>query len=109
MMLALLYFVVDVLGRKKWSLFARIYGSNAIAAYLVAEVLSDFLDWEWGGAAPGGAGASGGGSIHEWTIKELLQTGISPELLSFGWALAFCALCFIPIYVLYRKKIFLKI
>lgn len=98
MMLALLYFVVDVLGRKKWSLFARIYGSNAIAAYLAAEVLSDLLDWEWGG-----------GSIHDWTIKELLLTGISPELLSFVWALAFCALCFIPIYVLYRKKIFLKI
>jgi predicted acyltransferase len=102
MILASLYFVVDVLGYKRWARFAMIYGSNAIAAYLVAEVFSDLLVVRWGGKEHGI-------SINEWIIKELLPTGVSPELLSFIWALAFCLLCFIPIYVLYRKKIFLKI
>ena len=102
MILASLYFLVDVLGHRRGWKFAMIYGSNAIAAYLVAEVFSDLLVYRWGGREQGK-------SINDWVIEKLLPTGISPELLSFIWALAFCALCFIPIYVLYRKKIFLKI
>ncbi len=76
--------------------------TNAIAAYLVAEVLDDLLIVRW-------TGRENGKSIQEWAMGKLLTTGISPELLSFVWALAFWALCFIPIYILYRKKIFLKI
>ena len=102
MILASLYFLVDVLGYKRGWAFATIYGSNAIAAYLVAEVLDDLLIVRW-------TGRENGKSIQEWAIGKLLTTGISPELLSFVWALAFCALCFILIYILYRKKIFLKI
>lgn len=102
MILASLYFLVDVLGYQRGWKFAMIYGSNAIAAYLVAEFFSDLLVLRWGGRAHGL-------SINEWVIRKLLPTGISPELLSLIWALAFCLLCFIPIYILYRKKIFLKI
>ncbi len=102
MILASLYYLADMLGYRRGWKFAMIYGSNAIAAYLVAEVFSDLLVVRWGGR-------DHGQSINEWVIEKLLRTGISPELLSFIWALAFCALCFIPVYMLYRKKIFLKI
>jgi predicted acyltransferase len=102
MILASLYFLVDVLGYKRGWKFAMVYGSNAIAAYLVAEVFSDLLVVRWGGREQGR-------SITEWLISHLVPSGISPELLSFLYALAFCVLCFIPIYILYRKKIFLKI
>ncbi|MDP4211345.1 MAG: heparan-alpha-glucosaminide N-acetyltransferase domain-containing protein [Bacteroidota bacterium] len=102
MILASLYYLVDVLGYQRGWKFAMIYGSNAIAAYLVAEVVDDLLVLRW-------SGREHGKSMQEWAIERLLTTGISPELLSFLWALAFCALCFIPIYFLYRKKIFLKI
>jgi len=102
MILASLYFITDVLGyRRGWS-FAMIYGSNAIAAYLVAEVFSDLLVVRWTDRAHGT-------SINEWVMEKLQLLGLPVELVSLAWALAFCALCFIPIYILYRKKIFLKI
>jgi predicted acyltransferase len=102
MILAALIFLVDILGYRRWAKFAIIFGSNAIAAYLTAEVFSDLLVVRW-------HGRDHGQSINEWMMEKILPTGISPELLSFIWALAFCLLCFIPIYILYKKKIFLKI
>jgi len=102
MILASLIFLVDILGYQRWSKFFMIFGSNAIAAYLTAEIFSDLLVVRW-------HGRDHGQSINEWMMGKILPTGISPELLSFIWALAFCGLCFIPIYILYKKKIFLKI
>lgn len=102
MLLASLYYLIDILGYKKFTGWALIFGSNAIAAYLTAEFFSDILLFKWGGRQTGA-------NINEWIIGKLLPSGISPELLSFAWALAFTALCFVPIYVLYRKKIFLKL
>ena len=101
MILASLYFVVDILGYKKWGRFAMIFGSNAIAAYLVADVFSDLLFLKWGGKT--------GVSVNQVIINAVLPSGIPPEIISLTWALSFCLLCFIPVYILYKKKIFLKI
>ncbi|HWK07442.1 MAG TPA: heparan-alpha-glucosaminide N-acetyltransferase domain-containing protein [Puia sp.] len=102
MILASLYFIVDLLGYKRWSKWALVFGSNAITAYLVAEAFGDLLTIHWGDRQKGFC-------LQEWIIGKMLPTGISPELLSLLWALAFCSLCFIPIYYLYHKKISLKI
>lgn len=102
MLLASLYFLVDIQGYKKFTNWALIFGSNAIAAYLVAEFVSDILVFKWGGREKGT-------SANDWIIAKLLPSGISPELLSFAWALAFTTICFVPIYILYKKKIFLKL
>ena len=101
MILASLYFIVDILGYKKWGRFAMIYGSNAIAAYLVADVFSDLLFLKWGG--------KNGVSANQVIINAVLPSGIPQEIISLAWAISFCLLCFIPIYILYKKKIFLKI
>lgn len=101
MILASLYFIVDVLGYKKWAKFPMIYGSNAIAAYLVADVFSDLLFLKWGGKT--------GVSANQVIINAVLPSGIPPEIISLTWALSFCGLCFVPVYILYKKKIFLKI
>ncbi|HEY4208974.1 MAG TPA: heparan-alpha-glucosaminide N-acetyltransferase domain-containing protein [Puia sp.] len=102
MILASLYFIVDVLGYKKWAQWAVVFGSNALTAYLVAEVFDDLLRPRWGNRQTGF-------SPLEWIMGKILQTGLPPEIISLLWALTFCCLCFIPVYVLYRKKIFLKI
>lgn len=102
MLFASLYFIIDVLQYKNWCEWARAYGSNAITAYLIAELFSDLLTVRWGNRQTGF-------SVNEWVMGRLLSSGISPELLSLLWALAFCALCYIPVYILFRKKIFLKI
>jgi len=101
MILASLYFIVDILGYKKWGTFAMIYGSNAIAAYLIADIFSDLLFLKWGG--------KNGVSANQVIINAVLPTGIPQEIISLIWALTFCLLCFVPVYILYKKKIFLKI
>ena len=101
MILATLYFIVDVLGYRKWASFFKIYGSNAIAAYLIADLSSDFLFFKWGGPQ--------GTSINMAVINAITPSNIPLEIISLTWAVSFCLLCFIPIYIFYRKKIFLKI
>ncbi len=101
MILASLYFLVDVLGYKKWATFGMIYGSNAIAAYLVADIFSDLLFLKWGG--------KNGVSANNIIINAVTPSGIPLEIISLAWAISFCLLCFIPIYILYKKKIFLRI
>jgi predicted acyltransferase len=101
MILASLYFFVDVLGYKRWAKFGMIYGSNAIAAYLVADVFSDLLFLKWTG--------KNGLSANNIIINAVTPSGIPLEIISLIWAISFCLLCFIPIYFLYKKKIFLRI
>jgi predicted acyltransferase len=102
MILASLYFLVDILGRQKSLGWARAFGANAIAAYLVAEVLGDILTFRPGDHEHGT-------SITDWIMNHIVAAGCNPEIASLLWAILFTALCFIPIRQLYRKKIFLKI
>jgi predicted acyltransferase len=102
MILAGLYFLVDVLGIKKWAAFARVFGSNAIAAYLVSEFFYDIIYFKPGGVH--------GTSLNDIIIRAVVpSSGLSLEMISLIWAVLYCILCFIPVYILYKKKIFLKI
>jgi predicted acyltransferase len=101
MILASLYFLVDFSGLKKGTTWALVFGSNAIAAYLISEFFYNIIYFKIGGVH--------GTSLNDVVMKAVLPSGLSPELLSFIWALLYCVLCFIPVYVLYKKKIFLKI
>ncbi len=101
MILASLYFLVDMLGVKKWATFAKVFGSNAIAAYLVSEFIYDIIYFKVGGIH--------GTSLNDIIIRAVIPSGLSLEMISFIWALLYVVLCFIPVYILYKKKIFLKI
>jgi predicted acyltransferase len=101
MILASLYFLVDVLGVKKWGTFAKVFGSNAIAAYLVSEFFYDIIYFKVGGVH--------GTSLNDIIINSVTPSALSLEMISFIWAVLYCILCFIPVYILYKKKIFLKI
>lgn len=101
MILAFLYFLVDILGYTKWAKPFVVFGSNAIAAYLASEIFYDLIYYKLGGES--------GQSLNDIIIQAILPTGISPELLSMLWALAYVGLCYIPVYWMYNKKIFLKI
>ncbi len=101
MILAALYFLVDMLGVKKWAMFAKVFGSNAIAAYLVSEFIYDIVYFKVGGVH--------GTSLNDLIIRAVIPCGLSLEMISLIWALLYVVLCFIPVYILYKKKIFLKI
>jgi predicted acyltransferase len=98
MTLGFFIWIVDILGKKGWTSFGVIYGSNAISIYVFAGMLPALTGLKWGG----------GESIRSLFFGSL-SGFMDPGLASFLWALLFCMICFIPAYILFRKKIFIKV
>jgi len=80
-----------------------VFGSNAIAAYMVSELLPGFLELF--------PFTSNGHRLYalDWTRIHVFGLIPNPGWAAFGYSFSFMAMCFIPVWVLYRKKIFLKV
>lgn len=100
--LAVCYWAIEIRQWKRgWTFPWIVFGSNAIAAYVFSELLAPTL---W--AFKFGAEHRSIGQIVYANVFALI-----PDL-AFGallYSLAFVAVCFLPVLVLYRKKIFIKI
>lgn len=89
--LAICYWVIDVkLHRGWWSRPFLIFGSNAIAAYVVSEVLGGTFRWK--------------DRIFQHTFAFIKPPGFASLL----YSLAIVGVCFLPVWWMYRKRIFLK-
>src|SRR5690606_35220517 len=90
LLLGALYFIVDVRGYKKGVHTGVIFGANAIAVYVLADVLALFFyRLEFAGLP-----------LNELAVNQLVQAGMQPELASWLYALFFVAINFIPAYIL---------
>ncbi len=110
--LALLYWLLDVRQAQTRSKLVaaliwpwRVFGSNAIAAYTVSVVFIKALIDIHVGTQPNGRPLAAMG----WVYRNVFARNGSTELTSHGFALAFTILCFLPIWLLWRKRIFLKV
>lgn len=91
--------LVDFLGHTRWTFVGRVYGANAITSYVLAGMLTVvFYGMRIGGA-----------SLNEWFMNGMTTAGTAPELASFLYALIYMLIIFVPVLVLYRRKIFIKI
>lgn len=97
--LAALMVIVDLKGYIRLFRPFLVFGSNAIAVYVLAGVV-DFLFW---GIRFGETGIKG----H--FMEMLTSAGIAANFASLMYALFYTSLIFIPALVLYRKKIFIKL
>ncbi|HEX4284334.1 MAG TPA: heparan-alpha-glucosaminide N-acetyltransferase domain-containing protein [Terracidiphilus sp.] len=89
--------------RKGWTFPWIVFGSNAIAAYMFSELLPGLLD---------AVRISEGTGRHElnFVIFEHTFAHIpDPHWAAFAYSVSFTAFCFLPVWILYRKKIFLKV
>lgn len=93
------YFLVDILGKKKGTSIGIIFGANAISVYVLADVLSlVFYGFEIGGQ-----------SLNAHFLDLFTGIGLSVKLVSMLYAILFVMINFIPAYILYKKKIFIKL
>lgn len=99
MLLGALYFLVDVLGYRNGTAPGIVFGANAIAVYVMADVLALFFYRLKFGGLP----------LNELAVGELIKLGVQPELASLLYALFFVAVNYIPAYWLYQRKIFIKL
>jgi predicted acyltransferase len=107
---ALAYWAVEVKGWGKADSPTRkivwpwlVFGSNAIAAYMVSELIpgiNDFFHVNSGGQEMSPLG---------WARVHIF--GLIPDRgwACFAYSVSYAAVCFIPVWILYRKKIFIKV
>lgn len=99
LLLGALYLLVDIKGYTKWTRPGIIFGANAITAYVLADILALFFYRAPFGAPP----------LNERAVTGLINLGFQPEFASLLYALFFVAVNFIPVYILYRRKLFIKL
>ena len=93
-LLALLMVVIDIRGKRKWCTFFQVFGVNPLFLYVSSEVLAIVL-----------------GHVG---VSEMVYGGISgvishPQTASLCYALYFVGLNFLIGYLLYRKRIYIKL
>ena len=80
-----------------------VFGSNAIVAYMFSELLAGAL---------GNIRFISGGQrtdVLAWVFTHAFAHIPDPGLGVFAYAVAFTSVCFLPVWFLYRKKIFVKV
>jgi predicted acyltransferase len=89
LLMALFYYVIDVLGYKKWAFFFKVIGMNSILIYISGR----FIDWEYATKA-----------FFGW----LFQLIDNPYNLVVG-AICFVLIKWLFLYFMYKKKVFLRV
>jgi predicted acyltransferase len=102
--LAACYWASDVkLHRSLWTKPFLVFGTNAIAAYVIADLISSSLfslHVQYGHRVI---------CLQEYLYRVAFSHLAPRELASFAYSLAFVLVCFLPIWWMYRKRIFLKV
>jgi predicted acyltransferase len=101
--LAACMWIVDEKGWKKWAWPLLVFGSNAIAAFFFATelaVLSTRYHVHVGGRAI---------TWHGYVYNHFFANLAAPKNASLLFAIFFVLVCFIPMWLLYRKRIFIKL
>jgi predicted acyltransferase len=101
--LAFCYWIADIKGFRKWAMPLLVFGTNAIAAFtfatfvakcsIVFHVMDDGQRTTW----------------HGYVYDRFFEPLASPINASLIFAIFFVVLCWIPMWVLYRRKIFIKV
>lgn len=110
LLLALSMWIVDIRGseassedrsrRSRRFMPLLVFGTNAITAYVFSELLAGAID---------NIHVGSGGNVQQWLYHSILSIVPDPAFASLLYSLGFVAVCWLPVYVLYRQRIFIKI
>ncbi|WP_423146603.1 acyltransferase family protein [Rubrolithibacter danxiaensis] len=89
LLLALFYYVIDVLGFKSWAFFFKVIGMNSILIYISGR----FIDWEY---------TTNG--FFRW-LGQLVGDPFNAVVM----AVCFVFIKWLFLYILYQKKVFLRV
>jgi predicted acyltransferase len=111
--LAACYWLIDIRHLNetkigKWLIWPwLVFGSNAIVAFCISEFIVENLVWI---KIPGTVGVDGKAiTAWFWTYHHLFAFNGSTKNTSVAFALAFVAICLLPNWLLWRKRVFIKI
>lgn len=101
LILAAFWFLVQVRNYTRGTWVLQVFGTNAIAAYVLSEVMADCLE---------NVRVGDHSSVLHWTAVHIAALMPSfPALGSLAYSLLYVLVCWLIVLPLYRKKIFIKI
>ena len=101
---ALCYWAVEIKGwRGRWTWPWLVLGSNAIAAYMISELLPGAMS-----LIPVTLDGRRSDPLR-WAFVHWFRLIPNAGLACFAYSAVFLGVCFVPVWVLYRKRIFLKV
>lgn len=104
LVLGVCYWLVEIRRwTRGWTLPWLVFGANAIVAYVFSELFAETLGaWHVQEA---------GHSVRLKSVifEHVFANIVNPAFGSLMYSLAFVAVCFVPVAILYRKRIFIKV
>jgi predicted acyltransferase len=102
LVLWLFFWLLDIRkSSSRWAYPAVVFGTNALTAYVFSEFLAALL----GTVRLPGSGLR----VQQWLYAPLRATIPNPSVAALAYAILFVGVCYIPVLILYRKRIFLKV
>ena len=103
-LVALTFWALEQKGwRTGWTWISLVFGSNAIAAYMLSELLPGVLlniHFTSGGTRT---------DVISFVFDHVFAHIPDPGWAAFAYSVSFTAVCFVPVWLLYRRGIFLKV
>ncbi|MEP6915756.1 MAG: DUF5009 domain-containing protein, partial [Acidobacteriota bacterium] len=103
-LVTLAFWAVEQKGwRTGWTWIWLVFGSNAIAAYMFSELLPGVLynvHFTSGGRPT---------NLITFVVDHVFAHIPDPGWAAFAYSVSFTAVCFVPVWMLYRRKVFLKV
>jgi len=96
---SIFYWLIDIKGYRRWAKPFEVFGLNAIALYVVADLIAASL----------GEIKVGDTSLGGWIYDHLFASWASPLNASLAFAIGFVLVCLGLMWILYHRKIFLRI
>ena len=97
--LAFCYWLIDIKGYRRWARPFEVFGMNAIALYVGAGLMASLF----------GEIKVGNTTLGSWIYQNLFASWASPLNASLAFAIAFVLVWLGLMWILYNRKIFLKI
>jgi predicted acyltransferase len=94
-----MFYLADIRRWTSWTTPGVAFGANAITAY----VLGDLLSLLFYGLQIGGK------SMNQHAVKAMTAAGMDIRLASWCYALFFVGVVFLPVWIMYRRKIIIKL
>lgn len=102
--LAFCYWLIDIKGYRKWSKPFEVFGVNAIALYVGSGIMADLL------GLIGARGSDGAWvPLKTWIHDNLFASWTTPQNASLAFAVTFVLVWLGLMWILYRRKIFIKV
>jgi predicted acyltransferase len=102
------YFLIDAKGIKKWANPFVVYGMNAIFVFVLSGLVAKTIGmWKFYVQLSDGTYANV--SIKNLIMQNIFEPYFSPINSSLAFAISFIAFMYIIVWLMYRKKIFIKV